>query len=164
MALISVFRFLFRLSADATELPMERVLGRLVTGLANLYAATTCSVFLRGRDAVLASAAPDESVAKLDPEDRKRFLAIERALATKTLESNDMASALDLDDGAAEFLNQAMGVADMFSFPLLIGAEATGALVLCLGPNADSLGDADIQALTAVGEVLKVVQEATAQR
>ena len=157
----SIFRFLFRLAADAHRLTRERLLRRLVTGLANFYNATTCRIYLASTTRPAASAADDDTFETLGDEGLQRLAAIEALLVTHAKKTEQYVSALDLesDDEMEVFLHDTMGVMDVFAFPLITGGEAVGCALLYLPTESKPLGEADIQALSAVGEMLRVAQE-----
>ena len=157
----SIFRFLFRLAADAHRLTRERLLRRLVTGLANYYNATTCRIYLTSDTRAVASADDDESFEMLGEEALRRLAAIETLLVQHARANGTYASALDLesDDETEEFLHDTLGVMDVFAFPLVTGGASVGSALLYLPTESKPLGEADIQALSAVGEVLRVAAE-----
>ena len=158
----SIFRFLFRLAADSHRLTRERLLRRLVTGLANFYNATTCRIYLNSTTRAAASAADDESFELLGEEARNRLAAIEALLVQHARTKREYASALDLDNDeeTEDFLHDTLGVMDVFAFPLITGGKVVGSALLYLPKNSKPLREADLQALSAVGEMLRVATEA----
>ena len=158
----TVFQFLFRLSADCGRLPADRLLRRLVTGLANHYNASTCSVHKDDSGWPTATADLGEDFVELDALQRARLESIEARLVRETIKSNERTSALDLDgeESLEEWLTDALGVMDIFAFPLRVDMRPRGALVLYLPTDSKPLGDSDLQALMAIGEVLRVAAEA----
>ena len=157
----SIFRFLFRLAADAHRLTRERLLRRLVTGLANYYNATTCRIYLASTTRAAASAADDETFEMLGAEGAQRLAAIEALLVQHARKNQQYVSALDLESDVEteEFLHDTLGVMDVFAFPLITGGEAVGSALLYLPNDSKPLGEADLQALSAVGEMLRVATE-----
>lgn len=157
----SIFRFLFRLAADAHRLTQGRLLRRLVTGLANYYNATTCRIYLNSMTRPAASAADDDSFETLGEDGTRRLAAIEALLVQHARKTQGYASALDLDsdEETETFLHETLGVMDVFAFPLISGTKAVGSVLLYLPNESKPLGEADIQALSAVGEMLRVATE-----
>lgn len=158
----SVFRFLFRLSADARMLNRDRFLRRLVTGLANHYGASVCKVYLKADAPAIASADADEELELLPEAQLSVFREINQRLVRRVMTSNEMASGNDLVDEAPplhEFLEASHLVEDVFAFPLILSGIAVGAIILYMPEGSKSLGDADFQALMALAEVLLVMKE-----
>ena len=154
----SVFRFLFGLAARAPQLDRDEVLSRLVTGLANHYDAMTCRLYTANGSDPLATASEDEAIELLEEAPRARLMAMEERLVRLALERGAYASALDLDpDGdLTDFLHQAIGVQSVFAFPITADGRTFGAIVLYLTMASPPLGEADQQALTAVGELVRL--------
>ena len=158
----SVFRFLFRLSADARLLTRDRFLRRLVTGLANHYGASACKVYLKVGATPIASADIDEEIELLPDAQLAVLEEINQRLVRQVMTSNEMASGNDLVHDAPalhEFIEHSPRIQDVFAFPLILGGLAVGAIVLYMPEESKSLGDADFQALMALAEVLLVMKE-----
>jgi hypothetical protein len=160
MANTGVFRFLFRLCADSARQRPEHLLRRLVTGLANLYGASSVNLYGRDGRKALASAAVDLDISTLPADARARLAEIDRGLVEAVRAEGRMRSALDLDRSGdvTGFLGDALGVTDIFGFPLLADGRVVGAVVLTLPEHAAALGEMDVQALMAVGEVLDLLR------
>jgi hypothetical protein len=156
-----VFRFLYGLAADARRLSRRRLLGRLVTGLANHYAATSCALFLGDGPDPVAAALPERRFEALAPEVRGRYRDLDRRLVARARERLTFASALELDrDGdVMDFLSETLALMDIFAFPLKSGRETEGAVVLYLSEDARPVGEADAQALMALGELVRLARE-----
>ena len=160
----SIFRFLFRLSADAQRVPIRQFLRRLVTGLANHYAAASCSIYLNSERGLLASAEPSDELETLVQEHELAIRELEQRLVRKAFEVSRHVSAQDLIDPHAEEPEPAtedalLATWDVFAFPLGTSGGTRAVVVLFLDDNSRPLGEADIQALLALGEVLEVGAE-----
>lgn len=154
----SIFRFLFRVAARAPHLDRRSVLDRIVTGLANHYDALTCRLWTVNGSSPLAAADEDESLELLDPISRSRLREMEELLVGTALERGAYASALDLDvDGElTDFLHEVVEVLEVFAFPITADGRTFGAIVLYLPLSSPPLGEADQQALMAVGELVRL--------
>jgi hypothetical protein len=157
----SVFRFLFRLATVAPGLSRERLLRRLVTGLANHYGATACALYLDGNPEPAAAADPGSELERLAPEDRARFRDLDRRLADLASRKRAFASALELDEGGdvVGFLDRTLRLTDVFAFPVEGGAAGGGAVLLYLPEDARAVGEEDVHALRAAGEILRLESE-----
>ncbi len=162
----SVFRFLFRLSAEARRLPTRVVLQRLVNGLANRYGAAGCAIYRYGRLRGTCWADPSPELTSLSPEDRANLHNLDGRLVQEAMTRGKIVSALDLDvDGdITDFLDGELEGMDIFAFPLMVGAQPRGALIMYLTTESESLGETDMQAMLALGEVLEVAQERRADQ
>jgi hypothetical protein len=148
----SVFHFLFRLAADARVVTTSQFLRRLVTGLANHYRAATCSIYLYAADRLLASADPSRELEELAEAHRQSVRDIERRLVERAFESNAFVSGVDV---RAELPPEW----DVFAFPLVSGDTARAVVVLFLDGSSRPLNEGDVQALSALGEVLDLAAE-----
>lgn len=159
----SIFRFLFRLSADARSVPIRQFLRRLVTGLANHYQAASCSIYLGSRRGLLASAEPSEELELLVAEHEDALRDLESRLVALAFERGTHVSALDLIDPESEdeavTPDALLAAWDVFAFPLNTSGGTRAVVVLFLNEASRALGDTDIQALLALGEVLEVGAE-----
>jgi hypothetical protein len=151
-----VHQVLFRLAARAPGLTLEELMKRLTTGLANHYAAVTCSIHADAQGRPAAAAEPIRALRKLETADRAMFDATEARLVRAAVEKRVMVSALDLDDSAEfeSFLSRTLGAMDLFAFPLLVGGTVRAVLVLGLSLDSDPLEAADLHGLMAAGELL----------
>ena len=156
-----MFRFLFRLAADAHRIPADRLLQRLVTGLANRYGAAGCSLYRYGRLRATCWAPPGPPLTDLPREDRAYLHNLDGRLVQAAMRNRYFVSALDLDqDGdITQFLETQLSGTYAFAFQLLTDEGPRGALVMYLPAESDALNDGDIQALMALGEVLQVTEE-----
>lgn len=160
----SVFRFLFRLSADARLVPIRQFLRRLVTGIANHYAAATCSIYLSSARGLLAKADPSLDLEDLVESHKDAIADLERRLVARAFETGELTSAMDLVDPESDAKpteDEMLQGWDVFAFPLNTTGGTRAVVVLFLGESSRSLGEADIQALMALGEVLEVGAEKT---
>lgn len=155
----SVFPVLFQLAARAPKLGPAAFQTRLATSLANHYGALSCALHTDATGWASAAADPAPVVAQLSRLDRARLETIEARLVKHTVAEKRMRSALDLDDGSDvdEFLSSRLGVFDIFAFPLHDGGAPFAVLVLYLGEDSQHLGEADIQALSALGYLAPLV-------
>lgn len=158
----SIFRFLFRLSADARLVPIRQFLRRLVTGLANHYQAATCSIYLGSRRGLLASAEPSEELEQLVAEHEDALRELEARLVALAFDRGTHVSALDLVDPDSDeeaTSDKLLAAWDVFAFPLNTSGGTRAVVVLFLNEASRPLGEGDIQALLALGEVLEVGAE-----
>lgn len=157
----NVYRFLFRMTARAVDFNRDEFLNRLVTGLANRYGASACSIYRYGRKRQTAWAPTSEDIAGLERSDKAYLHNLDGRLVQHAMAKRALVSGLDLDvDGdVAEFLANQLPGTDIFAFPLLVDDGPRGAVVMYLPPGATSLNEADMQALMAIGEVLEVAEE-----
>ena len=160
----SVFRFLFRLSADARLVPIRQFLRRLVTGLANHYAAATCSIYLSSARGLLAKAEPSLDLEDLVEQHQEAILKLGQRLVERSFQTGELTSAMDLVDPESDVKpteDEMLQGWDVFAFPLNTSGGTRAVVVLFLGDTSRSLGETDIQALMALGEVLEVGAEKT---
>jgi hypothetical protein len=77
-----------------------------------------------------------------------------------------MTSVLDIDmiDATTNQAIAAMGVMDVFAFPLHGVPDLRGVLVLYLPPESRALDEYDLAGLEAVGELLALLAEVTRER
>lgn len=160
----SIFRFLFRLSADAPRVPIRQFLHRLVTGLANHYAAATCSIYLNSERGLLATADPSDELEALVTQHQLAIRELEQRLVRLALEKKRQMSAQDLHDphdeeAVTEPELALLDMWDVFAFPLGTAGGTRAVVVLFLNEDSRPLGETDIQALLALGEVLEVGAE-----
>lgn len=160
----SIFRFLFRLSADAQRVPIQQFLRRLVTGLANHYVAATCSIYLNSSRGLLARAEATGELETLVQAHEGAIRELEERLVTRAFERGTRVSAQDLIDPEAECPAPVTGDAvladwDVFAFPLNTSGGTRAVVVLFLDEGSRPLGETDMQALLALGEVLEVGAE-----
>jgi hypothetical protein len=160
----SVFRFLYGMAARAPLLARDALLERLVTGLANHYGAEGCAIYLGESGWAAAAADPAPSVARLEALDRARLETIEARLVSETREHRRMTSALDLGEDVDAFLESALGVADVFGFPLTSAAgEVFAVVVIYLGEEACPFRDPDMYALCSLGDLVALAGRAAAE-
>ena len=158
----SVFRFLYRLSADVHALTRDDFMRRLVTGLANHYGATSCKVLIGGHSKPIAASDEDGRLAQLTDEDRWKIGKMEHLLLQASMEKGELASVGDIPRGSAhlyEFLEEKLGLSHVFAFPLVVNKRPRGAIILHLPEDARALAEGDVQALLAIGEILHVMDE-----
>jgi hypothetical protein len=161
-----VFQFLFRLSTDVRSMTPVRLLRRLVTGLANHYGATTCALHVDLGSPVRVAADADRELTALDDDRRARIRAAEQDLVAAVHRTRTMTSVLDIDmiDATTNQAIAAMGVMDVFAFPLHGVPDLRGVLVLYLPPESRALDEYDLAGLEAVGELLALLAEVTRER
>ncbi len=160
----SVFRFLFRLSADARLVPIRQFLRRLVTGLANHYEAATCSIYLSSARGLLASAEPSLDLEDLVEVHQEAIKDLQQRLVERAFETGELTSGMDLANPDSDLVpteDELLRGWDVFAFPLNTTGGTSAVVVLFLGETSRSLGESDIQALMALGEVLEVGAEKT---
>ena len=158
---VSIFRFLFRLAARAKDMSSEDFLKRLVVGIANRYGAASCSIYRYGRMRTTAWAPAGPELQALPQADRAYLHNLDGRLVQEAMSQRGLVSGLDLDvDGDLhDFMDEHLPDMDIFAFPLMVREGPRGAIVIYLSKDAESLSDADIQALMGIGEVLQVAEE-----
>ena len=96
-------------------------------------------------------------MADLDAADRARLEEVEVRIVTRAVERGQMVSALDLEEDEVDvFLHRALGVVDLFAFPLPEedGARAQAVAVLYLAEDSRPFRDPDMYALGSLGVLL----------
>ena len=156
-----VYRFLFRMAARAAEFEMDDFLTRLVTGLANRYGASACSLYRYGRKRCTAWAPTSEDIEGLPREDKAYLHNLDGRLVQHAIHNRGLVSGMDLDvDGdVATFLADVLPGTDIFAFPLLVDEGPRGAIVMYIPMDGTSLSETDLNGLMAIGEVLEVAEE-----
>ena len=154
----SIFRFLFRLASRAPGLRQQELLNRLVTGIANSYEAMCVRLYGGSPLAELASAEEHEDIELLEDAERARLDAMERELVVRCHESGRFRSARDIDpEGDLDtFLRDTIGGPDVFAFPIQQDGGARGVVLLYLSNDGVSLDEADVQAMAALGALIRL--------
>ena len=158
-----IFRFLFRIATQARRLSTDAFLRRLAVGIANRYGAASCSICRFGvmRKTVWASLGPP--LLDLSSDEQDYLYTLDGRLVQRAADTGAVVSAMDLDleGDVSSFLDEVLPQMDIFAFPLLTDDVLQGALVLYLPTDATPLGEVDLQALLAVGDILHLSDTAT---
>lgn len=156
MAEESVFSFLYKLASRAPRLSADAFLKRLVTGVANHYDAVGCAIHADASGWAAAAADPAPMVEELSTLDRARLETIEARIVKDAVDRGQMVSALDLEgeEEVEAFLTAALGIVDIFGFPLKQDESVFAVVVIYLGPDSLPFRDPDMYAMYSLAQLV----------
>lgn len=151
-----VYALLVGLAARAPVLSAEELRQALVDGVAQHYGASACTLHTDDSGWPVAQSDAQHALGRLPALARARVETIDARLARSCRSGAAAVSAVDIDPDLRSdaFLTEVLGVGDVFAVPLRRAGRVDGALVLYLPPSSRSLGEADLDALAGLGEIL----------
>ncbi len=152
----TVYALLVSLAGEARGLGTGPRRQRLVEAVGWHYGATLVTLHLDDGGWPDALSDPRGVLAHLPRLARARVETLDARLVRAALAGNAPVSALDLDPGLEgdQVLREALGVSDVFALPLRAAGRCVGVLALYLPLASRALGEADLEALSGVGEIL----------